>query len=177
MNDAEERVTADLVVAAFIRKARGEILFVPRKGRWTLPTGHLHPSDEGDMQAALRREMKEELGVEIFINDSLGKFFRKENRNGRSKYIETFYCTISGAESKNVHYDEKGEVGHIWLTVEEAGQRDDLDDLAKASLDSFCQKLSQITRRGYGAKGRRGRGSSGSGSGRKLCHQVWVASV
>lgn len=167
----EERVTADLVAAALIRSARGRILFVPRQGGWTLPAGHLHPKDKGDLRKALRREMREELGVRVFVGDSLGKMFREKNHNGRSKWIEIFFCSVSEAEAEKVRFHEKDESGELWLTVEEARQRGDLDHLAEVGLSLFCQKLSQI-RRGSYAKG--GRSSSNG----KVCHhRVWVASI
>lgn len=169
----EERVTVDLVAAAFIRSARGRILFVLRRGKWTLPTGHLHPQDKGDLRKALRREMREELGVAIFVGDSLGKMFREKNRNGRSKWIEVFYCAVGEAVAKKIRFHEKDESGELWLTAEQARHRDDIDELGRVGLELFLQKLSQIKRRDYDAKGGRG----GIGSNGKICHRLWVASI
>jgi len=45
-------------------------------GRWTLPGGRLDP-DETDPQAALRREMREELSVEIELLGTVGRFYSR----------------------------------------------------------------------------------------------------
>ena len=60
-----------------VENEKGEILLVkrkfpPRKGYWDLPGGFIAPFE--DFEASIKREVKEELGVEITIGKIIGVY-------------------------------------------------------------------------------------------------------
>lgn len=61
-------INPKLTNAGILENEKGEILLVkrkwpPSKGKWDLPGGFLNPGE--DMEESLKREIKEELGVDI----------------------------------------------------------------------------------------------------------------
>jgi len=106
----EERVGATLVVAGFLKNSRGEVLLVDRDGDWTLPTGHMNVMIDATLQDALRREMKEELGLKDLAKiRALDTFVRKTElvREGkrplRPKSIAVYSCSVVNS----------GEIGYL----------------------------------------------------------------
>lgn len=85
-------------VRAIIRKDRSILLVHRTKADeeyWVFPGGGVEETDEDEF-AALRRECREELGVEVVV-DSL--FFESELHAGKEKQFERFYeCHIIGGE-------------------------------------------------------------------------------
>ncbi len=79
-------------------------------GKWTFPGGRLNPEDV-DSQAALRREMREELSIEIEFLGKVGRFF---NRNGND------YIIFAARPLGPIGPLQKDEIREItWLTPAE----------------------------------------------------------
>jgi 8-oxo-dGTP diphosphatase len=90
-----------LTVDALIEDDKGRVLLIKRgvepfKGRWCLPGGKV---DEGErVEAALEREMMEELKVRIGIRELLG-IYSEPDRDPRGHYVSALYhATIVGGE-------------------------------------------------------------------------------
>jgi|YNPBryantNP2012_1023418.scaffolds.fasta_scaffold00024_8 ADP-ribose pyrophosphatase YjhB (NUDIX family) len=78
-----------LAVAMCIRNGTKVLLIrrnkEPGKGRWSLPGGAVELGE--DLRDALKREMREELGIEVEIEGLLGIFQRiQRDEEGRVKY-------------------------------------------------------------------------------------------
>jgi 8-oxo-dGTP pyrophosphatase MutT (NUDIX family) len=81
-----------------------------KSGKWTFPGGRLDP-DDTDAEAALRREIREELSVEIELMAELGVFY---NRSGLD------YTLFVARPLSAVGPLQTGEVREVaWLTPAE----------------------------------------------------------
>jgi mutator protein MutT len=88
------------VVAAIIRKS-GRILITQRldnvhlAGLWEFPGGKVEPGESAE--AALRREIREEIGIEIHIE---GEFLAVEHDYPtKSVRLRFFNCSVAGGEA------------------------------------------------------------------------------
>jgi mutator protein MutT len=106
------------VVAAVIRRDR-KILITQRSGNvhlgglWEFPGGKVEPGES--LEAALEREIQEELGVRISVQD---EFFSVEHDYpAKSVRLHFFNCTIREGEPRPL------EVADMrWVTAEELPQ-------------------------------------------------------
>lgn len=125
MRNLREKVGNDLLlvpgVAAVIRDDEGRILFVKNahRGDWGLVGGMLDP---GETPAeGVKREVKEETGLEVEPKEILGVFggekYRRTYENGARMESLTivFRCEIIGGE---IH-KQKGEVSELKYFAEE----------------------------------------------------------
>lgn len=95
------------VAAAVIR--RGGLVLIARRppegllgGMWEFPGGKVEPGEE--LAPALRREIHEELGVEICVDQELGVF-----RHAYTHYrvtLHAFYCTLLKGEPRALEASE-----------------------------------------------------------------------
>ncbi len=104
-----------LTVDALIENEEGKILLIKRgvtpfKGLWCLPGGKV---DSGErVEAALEREIVEEVGVRIGIRELLG-VYSDPDRDPRGHFVSVVYhATIIGGEPTTT--DEADEL--YWLT-------------------------------------------------------------
>ena len=88
-----------IVVAAIIRRS-AEILITRRfdhvhlPGLWEFPGGKVEPDES--LQAALQREIREELGVEISVHE---EYFSLQHEYPTKRVnLHFFNCTISAGE-------------------------------------------------------------------------------
>ncbi len=94
-------------VDAIIRNSRGEILITKRadNGEWDLPGGGVDP---GELPAdSIRREVKEETGLEVRVREVAGVFggkpFRHTYPDGQEieGFSVTFECEVVGGELRS----------------------------------------------------------------------------
>jgi A/G-specific adenine glycosylase len=108
------------VTAAVIRRDDGRVLLTKRPpegllgGLWEFPGGTLEETD-ADLQACLRREIQEELGVEVQVGEGFGTYkhaythFRIE--------LHAFCCTIAlGQDPQAIECDDLA-----WVDIEDLG--------------------------------------------------------
>ena len=90
-----------IVVAAIIRK-NGSILLTRRfnnvhlPGLWEFPGGKVEPGET--LEAALHREIEEEIGVQVAVN---GEYFKVEHAYAtKTIRLHFFECTILAGEPR-----------------------------------------------------------------------------
>jgi ADP-ribose pyrophosphatase YjhB (NUDIX family) len=139
----KERVQAALVAAAILRNPSGEILLVQKDNNLTLPTGHMDPAKDADLEETLLREIKEELGVdrsEVEIIGSFGTMVRNKDSPAVSKSIEIFSCRISRKAALLAEFEEKGEKGQLWVRPSQIKNLTLLDELVREALQRYQEK-------------------------------------
>lgn len=151
-----DRFKGDLVAAALIRRPNGDIFLVSRGNEWTIPTGHLDPEREQELDKTLIREMGEEIfsgsegEEEIFIKSILGVVTREAKEgNGKktdAKIITIYFCLVDEKTAKIMEYKEKGEMGFRWVSsLRELLERGEIegglpiDQLAKEALELYLK--------------------------------------
>lgn len=139
--------------AAIIENDRGEILLVvrrqsPGRGRWALPGGFIDPGE--DLDCSIRREIKEELGIEIKTNRIVGIY------NDRYRYQNFLYPTIgivvgARALSSLVSANEEVMDWHFFPKNEVLGQtfafpsaQKALNDYLRGKKELFPFRLPEI---------------------------------
>ncbi len=108
------------VCAAVIRKD-GRILICTRPegkhlaGMWEFPGGKIH--DDESIQESLRRELKEELGVNVFAADQIFEIFHTyPEKTVRIHFLRTFIDD----SLENLHPMEGQKL--MWASTEEMGK-------------------------------------------------------
>ncbi|MDO8584505.1 MAG: NUDIX hydrolase [bacterium] len=101
---------SELIAIALIKNDRGEVLIQKRRddefpledGLWELPGGHV---DEGEsLEDAVRRECKEEVGLDVAVLEELPwvSEVTNVNKNGKKIHfvVHCFLCVIKSGEAK-----------------------------------------------------------------------------
>ncbi len=104
-------------------------------GKWGIPGGRLE-NGETDLEEALRREIREEFGVEIIITGFIG-LYEYNDRN--------YYIYLAAPASIDFLLDRSEILDFRWVTVEEVAAWQSADrlhsgfelDAIKRSLDLF----------------------------------------
>ena len=93
-----ENITLDIVVAGYIVK-EGKVLLIHHKklNNWLPVGGHIEKNETPD--GALRREIREELGIEVDILN-----YPKERRGNRKEYAFPFYVNVHHITRNHLHY-------------------------------------------------------------------------
>lgn len=129
------------VTAAVIRRADGHLLIAQRPpegmlgGLWEFPGGKREPGES--LPDCLRREIREELGMEIAVGEQIGVV-----RHGYTHFRITLYafaCTPVSGEPQSL-----GCAAWAWVT---------LDDLDRYAFPVTDQKIIQMLRIGGGQLG------------------------
>ncbi|MCC7570201.1 NUDIX domain-containing protein [Candidatus Micrarchaeota archaeon] len=102
---------------------KDKILLIKRKisdahcpGEWELPGGRLEPGE--DPIEGLKREIKEETGLEIEVVTSLGiKYFQRDD--GQKIFLINFLCRSLKIEFKLGNEHDEIE----WIEIEEAKKK------------------------------------------------------
>ena len=92
----------------FLRRARE-----PKRGEWNLTGGFVEPFESPE--DAIRREAREELGVEVVVDGLIGAFPSPYADTGRATLDLALRCRISGGELRLS--DESEEAG--WFALDE----------------------------------------------------------
>ncbi len=110
------------IVGGLILNKKGELLLVKSPkwfNRYSIPGGHVEVGE--DSRTALRREVKEEVGLNIEVKDLLyfkEVIYTKEYWKPKHFIFFDFYCiTSNNAEVKT---DGQEITGHTWVKPEEA---------------------------------------------------------
>ncbi len=127
------------VTAAVIEK-NGRILIARRKkgeghgGSWEFPGGKLEPSETPEN--GLKRELSEELGIEVSIGDFIGSFPYRSSRI--SLELLVFRAVVLGGK---IHLKEHEEVR--WVLPEEMKEASfsEPDRPAVRCLKSICSSI------------------------------------
>lgn len=115
-----------LVTAAVIRRADGKILLARRPpegllgGMWEYPGGKLETGE--DLPACLRREIREELGVEVEVGGGLG-VYRHAYTHFRVT-LHAFACRVISGEPQALHASQLCWAGEEELRTYPMGKID-----------------------------------------------------
>lgn len=129
----QQRVQA---VGAVVRDGAGRLLLVlrgrePAAGLWSIPGGKVEPGES--REAALRREVREETGLEVEVIAPVGVVERPTADGGVFEIHDYTARLLSDADDA-VAADDAGAVG--WFTPAEVRTLDSVPDLV-AALESW----------------------------------------
>lgn len=127
-------------IKAIIRNDENQILLLENKDYWDIPGGRM---DQGeDIEAALLRELNEEIGVDHVVGKQLWNVVRAVKQlpygNMMTSLMLIVYCVRLPAD-QIPHSCEPGAVLH-WVSPEEAS-----DHLKNKYPGSFCQAIAHIS--------------------------------
>ncbi len=110
------------IVGGLIFNKKGELLLVKSPkwfNRYSIPGGHVEVGE--DFGTALRREVKEEVDLDIEVKDLLyfkEVIYTKEYWKPKHFIFFDFYCTTNN--DAGVKIDGQEIIGYIWIKPEEA---------------------------------------------------------
>jgi 8-oxo-dGTP diphosphatase len=113
------------------------LLLLNERGEWDLPGGRPDPGE--DHRAALKREVREEAGLEVEVGTALeGHLF--EVLPGRFVRIEAFACALVGTADVTLSHEHE-EVR--WMSLAELGETIAGHPLPKGYLGAIRQVIDQ----------------------------------
>lgn len=128
----EEKMPEENLSGAVVYKKEGnDFLFALVHdvfGYWTLSKGHIEQGESEEDGA--KREINEEIGINIKIEDKLGKneYIASDPEKGRVKKIVTYY--LASTKDKNLRLKESGGLdGTKWFKAEELNDLKIYDDI------------------------------------------------
>lgn len=115
-----KHLIADIPQKAIIMNEKGEILIVQDKesGVWELPGGRLH--EDEDPKEGLKREIKEELSMDISIKKIFDTFVFK-GVSDTSHFVVVYFCEPVGDLDK-MKIQEKEIMDIKWISPEQLGE-------------------------------------------------------
>jgi nucleoside triphosphatase len=119
----EEKKYPEPIVGALIVNKDGEILLgggKKYKGKWTIPGGHIETGET--LEEAVKREVKEETGLDIEIIAKIGfsdSVFSDEFHREVHFVFCDFLCRYDG-DSKKIKDHKEFDGGFQWIEVNEA---------------------------------------------------------
>lgn len=128
MENKNGKVCPEAIVGALITNDKEEILLaksVKWSGRYTVFGGHVEIGET--MEDAIRREVKEEAGIDVNVIGKIGfleSIFDKDFNAKKHFIFLDFYCQYSGDNNAIVLNEEFEENQYIWVSVEEALKMD-----------------------------------------------------
>lgn len=104
----EEKKSSKIGVATLILNEKGGILLLLRKnppeaGNWTIPGGGVNPDE--DFEEAVKRETKEETGIEIQIQSLLTVTRPFDSEQGTHWFSPVFLAQIKNGDPENLEPD------------------------------------------------------------------------
>jgi 8-oxo-dGTP diphosphatase len=113
------------------------LLLLNGRGEWDLPGGRPDPGE--DHRAALKREVREEAGLEVEVGAALeGHLF--EVLPGRFVRIEAFVCRLVGASEATLSHEHEDV---RWIAIAELGETIVGHSLPKGYLGAIRQVIDQ----------------------------------
>lgn len=112
-----------VTVGGLIVNKEGKILLVrsPKwlNGKYSVPGGHVEPYEK--LQDAIKREIKEEVGLDVEVKDLLlvQEVIKPEDFYDNSRHF-IFFDFLCYCENPNVKLDNVELIDYIWVNIEEA---------------------------------------------------------
>ncbi len=133
----------EVIVGAYIVNNENKVLLFqsPKwKNEWTICGGHIEVGET--IEDATKREIKEEIGVDIEIIDTLsvGNFFAsppKFKRNAHFIYIDSIAKIVDG----EIKLDMIEITNYKWFTIEEALNLEDISQSCKKGLSLLKKRI------------------------------------
>lgn len=106
--ETSKHLLAEIAHKALIER-NGKILLCWGKAgnRWDLPGGRLH--EQEDPQAALTRELKEELGIDTNIGPIIGADVWYGSRSGIPRFMVVYTATMQNEKDKMIIQEDEIE--------------------------------------------------------------------
>ncbi len=125
----------EVIVGPYIINDKHEVLLFqsPKwKGQWTICGGHVDPGET--LENALKREVREEIGVEIEIIETIniGEFITSPpefKRNAHFVYIDS----IAKLKSEDFKFNDEISASR-WFNISEALKMPDIHDSCKKGI-------------------------------------------
>jgi len=124
-----------VTVGGLIVNKEGKILLVksPKwlKEKYSVPGGHVEPYEK--LQDAIKREIKEEVGLDVKIGDLLliQEVIKPEEFYDNSRHF-IFFDFVCYSEDTNVKIDNLEIVNYVWVSLDEA---------LKLNVEKFTRNL------------------------------------
>ena len=129
-------------VGAIIVDNRGRLFLARRgikakneSGLWEFPGGSVEFGET--MAAALRREMREEFGIEITVGELLDVVDHILKEEGQHWVSPTFLCTITSGEPSIMEPEKCAEIG--WFRPDEVPK--ELTQISRENLAHYLQMI------------------------------------
>ena len=131
-------------VGAIIVDNRGRLFLARRgikakneSGLWEFPGGSVEFGET--MAEALRREMREEFGIEITVGELLDVVDHILKEEGQHWVSPTFLCTITSGEPSIMEPEKCAEIG--WFRPDEVPK--ELTQISRENLAHYVQRIKQ----------------------------------
>ena len=129
-------------VGAIIVDNRGRLFLARRgikakneRGLWEFPGGSVEFGET--MAAALRREMREEFGIEITVGELLDVVDHILKEEGQHWVSPTYLCTITAGEPHIMEPEKCAEIG--WFRPDEVPK--ELTQISRENLAHYLQGI------------------------------------
>lgn len=134
-------------VGALIFNKQGKLLLV-KSPKWfdkyTIPGGHAELGE--DLETALIREVKEEVGLDIKVEKSLNwqeAIYSKEFYKPKHFIFFDYYCTT---DNPQVKIDGREITNYIWVEPKETS-RLDIDSFTSRSIEEYLKFMGKAKRK------------------------------
>jgi nucleoside triphosphatase len=137
---ADEQRYPEPAVSALILSPEGKILLIRShkwKGKYSIPGGHVELGER--MEEALRREVKEETGLDIFdVKFVCFQEFIFDDCFWKKRHF-IFFNFACRASSTEVKLNQEAQE-YVWVTLDEALRMEDVEPYAKKAIKEFVKK-------------------------------------
>jgi mutator protein MutT len=129
-------------VGAIITDSQGRLFLARRgikakneRGLWEFPGGSVELGET--MAAALRREMREEFGIEITVGELLDVVDHILKQEGQHWVSPTYLCTITSGEPHIMEPEKCAEIG--WFHPDAVPK--ELTQISRENLAHYVQQI------------------------------------
>src|SRR3954464_5859092 len=113
------------------------LLLLNERGEWDLPGGRPDPGE--DHHAALKREVREEAGLDVDVGAALDEYLF-EVLPGRFVQIEAFACRLIGTNDVTLSHEHEDV---RWVPIADLGETVAGHPLPKGYLEAIRQVIDQ----------------------------------